>query len=133
MFRRKSYDLPGGWSTYSGLKYHAPVTAISTGYSEIEGETRTVSCQGLLVPRLPVAKPVHPVVDRVDRLVIEVFPAGMLESLQRVESGAWRQQRLGQYTVGMISSEDVPGHKPTIRPSSLPALYHERHFAAYTD
>ena len=96
-------------------------------------EMRTIAGQRLLGVGLAVAKPVHPVVDGVDRLVIEVFPAGMLESLQRVESGAWRQERLGQYTVGMISSEDVPGHKPTIRPSSLPALYHERHFAAYTD
>ena len=94
---------------------------------------RTISGQRLLGVGLAVAKPVHPVVDGVDRLVIEVFPAGMLKSLQRMESGSWRQEHPGQYTLGMIASEDVPGHKPTIRPSSLPALYHERHFAAYTD
>ena len=90
-------------------------------------EMRTIAGQRLLGVGL------DPIVHGVDRLVIEVFPAGMLKSLQCVKSRAWQQEHPGQYTLRTFSSEDVPGHKPTIRPSSLPALYHERHFAAYTD
>ena len=55
-----------------------------------ERKILTVSCQGLLVPCLAVTKPVHTVtaIDRVFPLVVEVFPAGILEGLEGVQRRA---------------------------------------------
>ena len=95
---------------------------------------RTVAILVLLVPRLAVSEPVQRVLLGVRTLVFVVLPARMLQRPDRV------QVRACVYTPSRIfrthrhtERGSIPGHKPTILPSCLPSLYHERQFALYTD
>ena len=51
-----------------------------------------------------------------------------------MQARTWAQTEwLTQYSTQKGGREDRPGHSPTTLPSSLPSLYHDRHFALNTD
>ena len=71
----------------SSARYHAPKSHIRD-YKPNEYGGHTISRERLLVPRLSVAEPIHPVVHSILTLVIKVLPSWMLQGAERVECGA---------------------------------------------
>ena len=116
---------------YSSLRYQAPDKVDRLALVVSIWMSRTVSCECLLVERLPVSEPVQRMFLALRSFVRVVLPPRVLKRFHGVQG---RPCRSDVGVTFVVSSEDcdAPGYKPTILPLSLPTLYQERQFSLYT-
>lgn len=111
---RGAPHAPGGISSSSSFKYHAPKNVINscTDATAQVITKRTIARHSLLVVRLSVPQPVHTILYAIFKFVIKVLPARIRECTLGMQGGACsrafelRFEYKGQETQTWIDCDD---------------------------